>query len=113
MNPNDKTQLFESTPIPKAIATLAIPTVMSSLVMVLYNLADTPEVGTDTVTDTAGQWYDECVNWAASVGLYEGDTFGEDRAVTRAQAAHIIATAATYLGFPAPETGTGLADARD
>ncbi len=45
MNPNDKTQLFESTPIPKAIATLAIPTVMSSLVMVLYNLADTFFVG--------------------------------------------------------------------
>ena len=86
---------------------------LATLYQVLYNLADTPEVGTDTVTDTAGQWYDECVNWAASVGLYEGDTFGEDRAVTRAQTAHIIATAATYLGFPAPETGTGLADAPD
>jgi len=40
-----KTQLFESTPVPRAVMTLAIPTVLSSLVMVLYNLADTYFVG--------------------------------------------------------------------
>jgi len=40
-----KTQLFEQTPIPKAVMTLAIPTVISSLVMVIYNLADTYFVG--------------------------------------------------------------------
>ena len=40
-----KSQLFENTPIPKAVMTLAIPTIMSSLVMVLYNLADTYFVG--------------------------------------------------------------------
>ena len=38
---NDKVVLFEQTPIPKAVAQLAVPTVLSSLVMVLYNLADT------------------------------------------------------------------------
>jgi len=38
---NDKTELFERMPIPKAVATLTIPTILSSLVMVLYNLADT------------------------------------------------------------------------
>ena len=42
---NDKIQLFEQTPIPKAVAKLAIPTILSSLVMVLYNLADTYFVG--------------------------------------------------------------------
>lgn len=36
-----KIQLFESIPIPNAILTLAVPTVLSSLVMVIYNLADT------------------------------------------------------------------------
>lgn len=36
-----KTFLFESAPIPSAVAQLAIPTILSSLVMVLYNLADT------------------------------------------------------------------------
>lgn len=42
---NQKTILFEQTPIPKAVMKLAIPTVLSSLVMVLYNLADTYFVG--------------------------------------------------------------------
>ena len=41
----DKTELFENTPVPKAVATLAIPTIISSLVMVIYNLADTYFVG--------------------------------------------------------------------
>lgn len=41
----DKQYLFERMPIPKAVGTLAIPTVLSSLVMVLYNLADTYFVG--------------------------------------------------------------------
>ena len=42
---NSKIVLFEKTPIPKAVAKLAVPTVLSSLVMVLYNLADTYFVG--------------------------------------------------------------------
>jgi multidrug efflux pump len=40
-----KTELFENMPIPKAVMQLAIPTVISSLVMVIYNLADTYFVG--------------------------------------------------------------------
>lgn len=42
---NEKTILFEQMPIPKAVMKLAVPTVLSSLVMVLYNLADTYFVG--------------------------------------------------------------------
>ncbi len=41
----DRIQLFESMPIPRAVMTLSIPTIVSSLVMVLYNLADTYFVG--------------------------------------------------------------------
>ena len=41
----NKTLLFESVPIPRAVMTLALPTIISSLVMVLYNLADTYFVG--------------------------------------------------------------------
>lgn len=41
MQKNEKTYLFEQAPIPKAVMTLAIPGVLSSLVTVLYNLADT------------------------------------------------------------------------
>jgi len=42
---SSKTILFETMPIPKAVAQLSIPMVVSSLVMVLYNLADTYFVG--------------------------------------------------------------------
>ena len=45
MEENEKVILFERTPVPKAIAKLAIPTILSSLVMVIYNLADTYFVG--------------------------------------------------------------------
>lgn len=45
MEDNQKTMLFEQMPIPRAVMKLAIPTVLSSLVMVLYNLADTYFVG--------------------------------------------------------------------
>lgn len=41
----EKTELFEKMPIPKAVMTLAVPTILSSLVMVIYNLADTYFVG--------------------------------------------------------------------
>ena len=44
-NSADKTEIFENLPIPKAVAVLCIPTIISSLVMVLYNLADTYFVG--------------------------------------------------------------------
>lgn len=40
-----RTNLFEHVPIPKAVVTLCVPTIISSLVMVLYNLADTYFVG--------------------------------------------------------------------
>ena len=40
-----KTVLFKQAPIPRAVAQLAVPTILSSLVMVLYNLADTYFVG--------------------------------------------------------------------
>lgn len=38
-------ELFETMPVPKAVATLAIPTVISQVVTMIYNLADTFFVG--------------------------------------------------------------------
>lgn len=40
-----KTALFETVPISRAVMKMAVPTVLSSLVMVIYNLADTYFVG--------------------------------------------------------------------
>ena len=37
----DKTALFETTPVVKALLTMAIPTVVSQLITMIYNLADT------------------------------------------------------------------------
>ena len=45
MKDEKKTDLFERMPVPKAVMTLAVPTILSSLVMVFYNLADTYFVG--------------------------------------------------------------------
>ena len=45
MEDQQKTLLFEEMPIPRAVAKLAVPTILSSLVTVLYNLADTYFVG--------------------------------------------------------------------
>lgn len=39
------TDLFEKAPIPKAVATMAVPTMISMLVVVIYNMADTFFIG--------------------------------------------------------------------
>lgn len=40
-----KTEIFENMPVRKALATLAIPTILSQLVSMIYNLADTFYIG--------------------------------------------------------------------
>ena len=45
MEDKKKMYLFEEAVIPKAVMSMAVPTVISSLVMVIYNLADTYFVG--------------------------------------------------------------------
>ena len=45
MKDTSKTELFETMPIPKAVMQMSVPTVISSLVMVIYSLADTFFVG--------------------------------------------------------------------
>ncbi len=45
MTSQSKTALFEERPVPEAVMKLAVPTMISSLVMVIYNLSDTYFVG--------------------------------------------------------------------
>ena len=40
-----KIYLFEKMPVPKSVMLLGVPTIISSLVMVIYSLADTWFVG--------------------------------------------------------------------
>lgn len=42
---NKETYIFESAPIGKAIATLALPTIISQIITMIYNLADTWYIG--------------------------------------------------------------------
>lgn len=41
MEEQSEKYLFEEMPVPKAVATLAIPTIISQVVTMIYNLADT------------------------------------------------------------------------
>ncbi len=41
----DKTELFEKTPVPRAVLALVIPTVISQIITVIYNMADTFFIG--------------------------------------------------------------------
>lgn len=41
----DKKDLFETTPVPKALATLAIPTIISQLINLVYNIVDAFFIG--------------------------------------------------------------------
>ena len=40
-----KREVFEKMPVPKALATLAIPTIISQLITMIYNMADTIFIG--------------------------------------------------------------------
>ena len=42
---NNNRDLFENAPIPKAVAVMAVPTMISMLVVVIYNMADTFFIG--------------------------------------------------------------------
>jgi len=44
-SPSAKQELFETVPVPKALATLAIPTIISQLINLIYNMADTIYIG--------------------------------------------------------------------
>ena len=42
---DNKREVFENMPVPKALATLAVPTIISQLITMIYNLADTYFIG--------------------------------------------------------------------
>lgn len=41
----DKKEIFEKAPVHKAVFNMALPTILSMIVMILYNMADTFFVG--------------------------------------------------------------------
>ena len=45
MQKNEKRELFETMPVPKAIAQMAVPTIISQLISLIYNVVDTLFIG--------------------------------------------------------------------
>ena len=45
MNHEDKRELFERTPVPKALASMAVPTIISQLINLVYNMVDAFFIG--------------------------------------------------------------------
>lgn len=45
MGKNNKIDIFENQPVPRALATMAIPTIISQLITLIYNMADTWFIG--------------------------------------------------------------------
>lgn len=45
MNADNKKELFENAPIPKAITVMAVPTVISQLINLIYSMVDTFFIG--------------------------------------------------------------------
>ena len=44
-NTSRKTALFETVAVPKALLTMAVPTIVSQLITLIYNMADTWFIG--------------------------------------------------------------------
>ena len=42
---NQNTDIFENMPVAKAVRTMAVPTVISQLIVLIYNIADTFFIG--------------------------------------------------------------------
>ncbi len=45
MRADTRTELFETTPVPRALMRMAIPTIISQLINLVYNMADTWFIG--------------------------------------------------------------------
>lgn len=76
---------------------------VASVYQMLYNMEGKPAVDKVTVSGTEGQWYSDCLNWAAEQGLYvAGSTFNGDQAATRSGVAKIFADYSAWKGVKAP-----------
>jgi hypothetical protein len=90
-------------------------TTRAMLVTMLCNLTGKPsaEGAASPFADvTEGAWYESAVRWAAAAGVvsgYEGGNFGPDDAITREQAAAILARFMRYLGADIEPRGAAAA----
>ena len=78
MKENVNKEVFEVMPVPKALATLAVPTIIGQLVVLIYSLADTFYIGrTNNPLMVAGASlilpvYNICISIAGLAGVGGG-----------------------------------------
>lgn len=101
-------EIFESMPIPKALATLAIPTIIGQLVVLVYNLADTFYIGrTNNPLMVAGASlvlpvYNICISLASLAGVGGGSLISRLLGAGNEEQARKVSVFSFYLS-------TGLA----
>lgn len=96
-------ELFESMPIPKALATLAVPTIIGQLVVLIYNLADTFYIGrTNNPYMVAGASlilpvYNICISLAGLSGVGGGTLISRLLGVQKQEQAKKVSAFSFYL----------------
>lgn len=98
-------EIFETMPIPKALATLAIPTIIGQLVVLIYNLADTFYIGrTNNPFMVAGASlilpvYNICISLASLAGVGGGSLISRLLGVQREDQARKVSSFSFYLSL--------------
>lgn len=101
----DNKEVFETMPIPRALATLAIPTIIGQLVVLIYNLADTFYIGrTNDPYMVAGASlilpvYNICISLASLTGVGGGSLISRLLGVQKEDQAKKVASFSFYLSL--------------
>lgn len=101
----DNQEVFETMPIPKALATLAVPTVIAQLVVLIYSLADTFYIGqTNNPWMVAGASlilpvYNICISLASLAGVGGGSLISRLLGVHEEEQARKVSAFSFYLSL--------------
>ena len=95
------TDLFEKAPVPKAVATMAVPTMISMLVVVIYNMADKIGIVTDKLSLMSGTMDEKILAYLKKMPESEDGCRMLDRTLTEL---------AQYFQIPKQSLSRKLAD---
>ncbi len=102
---NKNKEIFESVPIPRALATLAIPTIIGQLVVLIYSLADTFYIGrTNNPLMVAGASlilpvYNICISIAGLAGVGGGTLISRLLGAGKEREARKVSSFSFYLSM--------------
>lgn len=105
MQEKSNKEVFETMPIPKALATLAIPTIIGQLVVLIYNMADTFYIGrTNNPLMVAGASlilpvYNICISLAGLAGVGGGSLISRLLGAGNSRQAKKVSAFSFYLSI--------------